>query len=149
MVLADRQGLPGRMTPQQAWHATPVAQPPRPKPIPTLPAIPQGPDRTSPHDTVASPGTLRLKESGERQLKVYSSGSVTIRSIRFHIEHNRAGQTITATWDPTGITFIDNNGEIITERAWPDPGITYVGNGRSKGAPRHTKTKRNKPSPMS
>ena len=143
------QGLPGRMTPQQAWHATPVAQPPRPKPIPTLPAIPQGPDRTSPHDTVASPGTLRLKESGERQLKVYSSGSVTIRSIRFHIEHNRAGQTITATWDPTGITFIDNNGEIITERAWPDPGITYVGNGRSKGAPRHTKTKRNKPSPMS
>src|SRR4029453_18221654 len=27
------QGLPGRITPRQAWDATPVAEPPHPKPV--------------------------------------------------------------------------------------------------------------------
>ena len=31
------QGLPGRITPQQSWDATPVAEAPRPKPLPILP----------------------------------------------------------------------------------------------------------------
>lgn len=30
------QGLPGRITPQQSWDATAVAEAPRPKPIPAL-----------------------------------------------------------------------------------------------------------------
>jgi transposase InsO family protein len=29
------QGLPGRLTPQQAWDATPPAPAPRPQPAPT------------------------------------------------------------------------------------------------------------------
>jgi len=36
------QGLPGRITPQQSWDATAVAEAPRPKPVPSLPA-PQPP----------------------------------------------------------------------------------------------------------
>ena len=31
------QGLPGRITPQQSWDATAVAEAPRPKPVPSLP----------------------------------------------------------------------------------------------------------------
>lgn len=31
------QGLPGRITPQQSWDATAVAEAPRPKPVPVLP----------------------------------------------------------------------------------------------------------------
>nr|WP_307581739.1 IS481 family transposase [Paeniglutamicibacter psychrophenolicus] len=33
------QGLPGRITPQQSWDATAVAEEPRPSPIPVLPGI--------------------------------------------------------------------------------------------------------------
>ena len=35
------QGLPGRLTPQQAWDAAPVATPPKPKPAPVDPVIPE------------------------------------------------------------------------------------------------------------
>ncbi|MGY4542165.1 hypothetical protein ACVWY0_002078 [Arthrobacter sp. UYNi723] len=36
------QGLPGRITPQQSWDATAIAEAPRPKPVPILPE-PRGP----------------------------------------------------------------------------------------------------------
>ncbi|MET3176850.1 UNVERIFIED_ORG: putative transposase [Arthrobacter sp. UYCu721] len=36
------QGLPGRITPQQSWDATAIAEAPRPKPVPVLPE-PRGP----------------------------------------------------------------------------------------------------------
>lgn len=51
------QGLPGRMTPQQAFNATPVAQPPRPAAEPVEPVTPQAdtPDRDP--GPAATPGS--------------------------------------------------------------------------------------------
>ena len=51
------QGLPGRMTPQQAWDATPVADPPRPAAEPVEPVTPLAhtPDRDP--GPAATPGS--------------------------------------------------------------------------------------------
>lgn len=110
------QALPGRMTPQQAWDATPAAAPPRP------PALGTGP-------------VIRRGDYGERTCKLDSVGVVQIRGIKFAITSRLAGQPIHAIWDPLGITFADSNGEIIAKRPWPPPGTRYVSNGRPPGRP--------------
>lgn len=45
------QGLPGRITPQQSWDATAVAEAPRPKPVPVLPEPQAHAPATTPPDT--------------------------------------------------------------------------------------------------
>lgn len=110
------QALPERMTPQQAWDATPVAEPPQP------PTDPDGP-------------TIRLGDYGDRACKLDSVGVIQVRGIKFAITSRMAGQTIHATWDPLGITFIDTNGEIIIQHPWPPEGTTYVSNRRPLGRP--------------
>ena len=47
------QGLPGRITPQQSWDATAVAEAPRPKPLPVLPE-PQAPGPAAMHPALAN-----------------------------------------------------------------------------------------------
>jgi putative transposase len=116
------QGLPGRITPQQAWDATPVAEPPRPKPVDDLLTAPVGVCADGGH--------------GNREVKVHPDGYVHLHGIRFQIAKQRAGQTIQAAWDQTGVVFADPNGEIILERGWPPKGQTYVSNGIPRGRPR-------------
>lgn len=114
------QGLPGRITPLQAWQATPVADPPRPTPA----------EHPS-HPTT----TYRPDENGYRQITILSNGSIQLRNIRFQITSRMAGHTIHAAWDPYGVTFADLNGEIIAEHPWPPHGTTYVSNGTPRGRP--------------
>jgi transposase InsO family protein len=106
------QGLPGRSTPQQAWDATPLAEPPRPKPAPA---------------GVKTP--LSAREPGSREATIQPLGYVYLHGIKFQIGKQRAGQTIHAAWDQTSIVFADpTTGEVISERAWPAKGVTYVSN---------------------
>ncbi len=112
------QGLPGRITPQQAWDATPVAEPPRPKPA----------------DAVTAPAGVRGQDS--RDVKIQPYGYVYLHGIRFQIAKQRAGQTIHAVWDETSIVFADpTTGEVLIEHAWPPKGIRYVSNGVRRGRP--------------
>ena len=112
------QGLPGRITPQQAWDATPVAEPPRPKPA----------------DAVTAPAGVRGQ--GSRDVKIQPYGYVYLHGIRFQIAKQRAGQTIHAVWDETSIVFADpTTGEVLIEHAWPPKGIRYVSNGVRRGRP--------------
>lgn len=65
------QGLPGRITPQQAWEATPKADPPRPR------------------------NTQRpVGWDGIRQTRVARNGIVQVRQTRFHVTRKMAGQTV-------------------------------------------------------
>ncbi|MFD4421308.1 integrase core domain-containing protein, partial [Agromyces sp. NPDC058484] len=73
------QGLPGRITPQQAWDATPIAEPPRPRPAPVDPVIP-GDDTPTPY-----PGVDTAAPAGESVLTVRRDGGVGIRGVRFQI----------------------------------------------------------------
>lgn len=111
------QALPDRMTPKQAWDATPVAVAPEPPPTTTGP-------------------TIRLGDYGNRACKINSDGIVSILGIRFAITSTMAGQTIQAVWDPLGITFTDTNGEILIKHPWPPKGTRYVSNGIPRGRPR-------------
>jgi transposase InsO family protein len=105
------QALPGRITPQQAWNATPLADPPRPKP-------------TDPVVSAPAPASVR----GRREVKIQPMGYVYLHGIRFQITKLRAGEMIHAVWDQTGVVFADANGEILIKRAWPPQGQTYVSN---------------------
>lgn len=127
------QGLPGRITPQQAWDATPAADPPRPQPEPTEPVIPLPPDQPTSLTQTPAPGTAPTRshrgpfpQRGHRQLTVLSNGTVTLNGIVFLISHPLAGQQIHSVWEPTGVIFADTNGEVLAEYPWPPKGTRYV-----------------------
>jgi len=136
------QGLPGRVTPMIAWLATPKADPPRP--TDDHPVVRQLRDRQP--DPARMPTGL---PAGTILRKLTSQGIFTLDNVHYLVDAQRGFQDVLVVQDDNQIMVVDFNGEILLETTRPAPGITYVGNGRSKGAPRHTKTKRNKPSPMS
>ncbi len=115
------QGLPGRVTPQQAWDATPRVQPPRP-------ATP------SPAQAIAD--DIRVKV-------VQDSGSVEFKGIKFGIGRAMGGHRVCVLDAGKTVMIFDLRGTLIIEHPWPKPGITYVSNRQTRG-PRTTK-----PSPMS
>lgn len=117
------QGLPGRITPQHAWDATPKADPPRPR---EMPPIPIRTITTRPNQPEISP------TPGIRTCRVYANGSVVLHRIQFQISARLAGQTIRAVETLDSVTFTDLDGTVLLEHPWPTPGTTYVGNGRSR-----------------
>lgn len=135
------QGLPGRITPQLAWDATPVAEPPRPQPAPVHPVIP-GDETLTPHPTVDT-----TRPAGETVLTVGRDGAVGIRGVRFQISLKRIGHQIHTIWDPETITFFDAHGTMLFEHPWPAKGTRHVGNGRPRGRPKNPVHP--EPSPMS
>lgn len=119
------QGLPGRITPQQAWEATPKAEAPRPR-VDELPLRinTQHVSPTAPQP--AAHGEIRIA-------RVRPNGGVRVRGINFQIDGQLAGHTIYVIPEPDTVAFADDAGTIIIEHAWPAPGIRYVGNGKPRG----------------
>lgn len=131
------QGLPGRITPQAAWEATPVAEAPKPKPRPqiVLPPPSKTQVRQQPHRATqpVTKARVRAGSHGHRILTVTENGKVQLKRIRFQISSRMAGASIHAIWDPAGVIFAHSNGEVIAEHPWPPEGVRYVGNGRPPG----------------
>lgn len=127
------QGLPGRITPQQAWEATPVAEPPRPRPAPAEPVLPRA-STNAPVGTSARASRTTAPipfPPGEYVRKVRSSGGVTIRDVAYQIGRPRAGEYVHVIVDTETISFFDTrSGELLAEHPLPEPGIRYVGNGK-------------------
>ena len=111
------QGLPGRVTPQQAWQATPKVEPPRPapRPAPTLP-------------------------DGVRMTRIRDNGTVFVRGIRFHVSRTLFGTLAYLVEAEASLMVFDDQGTLLIEHPWPKPGTKYVGSGRPKGprGPRKT-----------
>lgn len=130
------QGLPGRITPQQAWHATPKAEAPRPKPDPPFLVRPALPRRApAPKDLPA----------GTRVKTLNTAGTFMLAGVHYKVAGRLAMQQVLVITDGDTITVADLDGEILIEHTRPAPGIKYVGNGRPRGpAPRSPK-----PSPKS
>lgn len=124
------QALPGRITPQQAWDATPKADPPKPGPPPprTLIAF-----RTDGRDDQV------------RVVKVAGNGTTYARGISFQTGRDTIGPHVFVVYEPEGVMIFDDRGTLIVELPWPAPGTRYVGNGKPRG--RRPKTL--PPSPMS
>lgn len=133
------QGLPGRITPQQAWHATPKVEPPRPQP-PTSALIVPGEESAAP-----APRPTWLETPGEHLLKIRSSGDVVVHKITYRIGNEHIGKQVHVTHDTEKISFSDTTtGELLIEHPLPTPGTRSVGNGRPRG-----RRRRPIPSPMS
>ena len=110
------QALPGRITPAQAWNATPVVEPPRP-------VAPQPPLPTPADD-------IRVKV-------VQDSGSVEFRGIKFGIGRALGGQRVCVMDAGKTVMIFDLRGTLIIEHRWPQPGATYVSNRRPRGPTRN------------
>ncbi|WP_029458029.1 IS481 family transposase [Dietzia alimentaria] len=123
------QALAGRITPQQAWNATPVAEPPRPKPIPEAIALP----RTDPEAmrklaaSTRKDTQVRTLPKGQDLCAVGTTGTLRFRGVIYYTAHRFAGQKVLAGWDEHGIAFADLDGELICQYAWPPKGTHYVG----------------------
>lgn len=120
------QALPGRITPHQAWQATPKAESPRP------PA----------HDS-----RLGRRDDGIRVKLVDRGGSVEFHGIRFGISRDYSKKRIAILDTGPTIMFFDLDGTLIIEQPWPSPGVKYVSNGRPRG--RRPNPKPDELSPMS
>jgi putative transposase len=110
------QGLPGRITPQAAWEATPVAQPPRPTKI--------APNSTPPQ---SSPYQNEHTIDGIRTTIVRNDGTIRVKKIEFRIGAKYAGQTFHVKTTDKYIEFFEAQGESILRCPWPMPGTRYVG----------------------
>ena len=120
------QGLPGRITGQQAWDATEVARAPRPG-HDTDPITPGGePARDAPAGRRPPHRRRPIAPSGERELTITRNGTVHIGGIAFLVRRALAGHRTTAIWDATTITFADVHGEVLIQYNWPPEGVTYV-----------------------
>jgi hypothetical protein len=120
------QGLPGRITPQQAWDATPVAEPPRPAEVPVEPVLPDPVrlvempiDPLDPHPTPRQARRPRgpLPEQGERLLPIARNGTIYLHGVTFPVSHPHAGRSIHVIWNPAGLPFIDDTGEVLAHHA--------------------------------
>ncbi len=125
------QGLPERITPQEAWDATPVAEPPT-SVAGALRSIvatkqPAASSSTSPE----SPGRRELHRQvhvadGVRTTTVRRNGTIRARRVEFLIGRQYAGQIAHVLYQATTVEFFDHQGTYIAEADWPTPGITYV-----------------------
>ncbi|WAH98311.1 DDE-type integrase/transposase/recombinase [Arthrobacter sp. MMS18-M83] len=107
----EHQALPGALTPQEAWDATPKTPAPAlPEPAMTVPAPAQS--------------TQRL---------VRNDGRVTVLGTAFNIGQDQAGSTVHIVYDHAEIMFFDTRGTEITTHPLPVKGTRYVGNGKPSG----------------
>ncbi len=120
------QGLPGRVTPQAAWEATPKAEPPRPKPKQHVF------DRPAPRRR-PSPPPPRDLPAGTKVKTLNSLGSFMLAGVHYMVGAPHAFKQVLIVLDGDKITVADLGGEILIEHTRPGPGVTYVGNGQPRG----------------
>ena len=118
------QGLPGRITPAQAWEATPKAEAPRP----------------------AARNALLLPD-GVRLTRIRDNGTVFARGTRFHVNRTLFGDVVSLVENKLSLQVFDESGTLLIEHPWPEPETKYVGSGRPKGPRRPRPT--DEVSPMS
>lgn len=150
------QALAGRITPQQAWDATPVVEAPRPAPQPVAAEIPdatahdelavlpaqdgindlsllweataiKATAKTSSHQPQITGSIHSPAAIGNQQIRVYANGVVNFAGTLFSVTKVMASRIIIADWDSERIIFATTVGEIIAEYAWPPTGTKYQG----------------------
>lgn len=118
------QALPGRITPQIAWQATPKAEPPRPRPLPPRKQADPPPPTPSPNGRV---------RDGIRIATIHPNGSIKARGCIFNVSYPMRRQDVYVIYEAAGIMIFDTRGTLIVEHHWPPPGVKYVGNGQPRG----------------
>ena len=118
------QGLPGRVTPQLAWEATPAAEAPRPI-----------------HERIRRPAVHRRRPApvpsdlpADTVVKTLTTaGTFYLDKVHYKVDARRGLEQILVITDGDKITVADLQGELLIEHTRPAPGTTYVGKGRPRG----------------
>jgi transposase InsO family protein len=132
------QGLPGRITPQMAWNATQTAEAPRPKPEQPFSV------RAATRHLRPAPAPQDLP-AGTTVRKLTSNGTFKLAGTTYMVGGQYGFHQVLVITDGDEITVANLDGEVLIEHTRPEPGVTYVGNGRPRGIrPQNTG-----PSPMS
>lgn len=156
----DSDGRMYRLTPQQAWDATPVAAPPEPMGLidPAVTDPPEQFDGPTWQDNLnrsMQPGAAtvrragngtpvvkvpvhRIEDSGYATRSVNARGYASFRGVGFQMGSRYAGSEVRVAWDPEFIVFADMNGVPIVIHEHPPAGTSYVSNGVPQGRPRKT-----------
>jgi len=134
------QGLPGRVTPQTAWDATPQADPPRPQPDrPIYPApVPSACRRPRTPPPPNLPANTRART-------ISTAGTIHLDTVTYRVDAQRAFEQVLVITVDDQVIITDLQGEVLAEHTRPASGIRYVGNGR----PRGPRPKTDRPSPKS
>lgn len=103
------QGLPGRVTPQEAWDRTLVAEAPRPTP-------PEAGRRTR----------KEIYVEGEAVRRVGRNSTVTVIGTSFVIGRAWIGEEIAAVWDEEVISFFTQTGDLMISYPKPSRGTRNV-----------------------
>lgn len=122
------QGLPGRVTPQAAWAATPPAEPPRPKSDRRRLEPQVAPAFRRPR--VQPPADL---PAGTYLKKLSSAGTFRLDKVVYLVGGQHFFRKVLVITDGDQITVADLDGKVLIEHTRPEPGIAYVGNGRPPG----------------
>jgi hypothetical protein len=92
------QGLPGRVTPQAAWDATPIAEPPQPYPVVSRSLI---------LDPATGAPISQTPLENVRQMRVQTSGAIYIKGVSYQIAHELAGEWVYVATNNDGVKFYD------------------------------------------
>ena len=117
------QGLPGRVTPQEAWDATPEAEPPRPAAAAGEVNIP----RPDPQPNIQAPLI------GDAVRNVSKNGNVTFEGVAYQVAIWMAGEVVHVVKLGTKVLLFDRYGDLLIEQERPPAGVRYIGNGRPRG----------------
>lgn len=123
------QGLPGRITPQTAWDATAVSEPPKPNPEP-------GPIETPAAHT---PPRALPPLVADAVRVVGKNGNVTIGSASYRVAHWMAGEIVHIVEAEGRFVFFDCYGDFLIEHQLAPRGTRYVGNKRPRGTTPRTR----------
>ncbi|MGP5655955.1 DDE-type integrase/transposase/recombinase [Candidatus Corynebacterium faecigallinarum] len=159
LTFTDGDGRTRRMTPQQAWEATPVAGPPKPM-APVVPIVIEQPptefdlpgwqdnlQQSMQHGTTGVTRVTRnlngtpvrkVEDSGYATRHVSARGYASFRGVRFQMGSRHARSEVKVAWDPEFIVFAEMDGTVIVAHEHPPEGTTYVSNGVPQGRPQKT-----------
>ena len=120
------QALPGRLTPQAAWKATPKTEPPRPEGKQHF-FDPPAPRRRTP------PPAPKDLPAGTTVKALNSAGAFVLAKVTYLVGRPHAFQHVLVIANRKKITVASLDGEILIEHTRPAQGVTYVGNGQPRG----------------
>ena len=125
----EHQGLPGNITPQEAWNLTPPVDPPTPPPAEPAPDKPP-----TALETIAAANAVRLLPPGEATRTAALGGKIHILGIEFRLGTPYTAHQINILWNHQTIEFYDRQGTLILAHPMPPKGTRHVGNGLPPGS---------------
>ena len=70
---------------------------------------------------------------GVRVTRVRDNGTVFMRGTRFHVSRTLFGTLAYLVETEASLMVFDDQGTLLIERPWPEPGTKYDGSGRPRG----------------